>query len=274
VEYRWDFNEDGETDATGVRVVHAFASQGLTEVTLTVLDAGGLSGSATETLQVLAPDQPPSTLGEIIQRMLSAVVLVEAVDLDKPGTGFIISPDGYILTAAHVVHGAREVASEIKVRVILKGEEQWFTATIPEPRMRHINLEIDAALLKIEASNLPTMRLGDSDTVQLLDEVIVIGFPAPLPADVPTTDRGDVNAKDRAIPVLYPWGEVIQRYLIQTDAVANRGNSGGPMLNKEGEVIGIVIAGVPLEASLKSIAFAVPINTVKSIIPPEILKGL
>ena len=136
------------------------------------------------------------------------------------GSGFIISPDGYVLTNHHVVDGADEVTvklsdrREFKAKVI--GSDQQY----------------DVALLKIEASNLPSIRLGDSNTLKPGQWVVAIGSPFGLDHSV---TAGIVSAIGRSNPY------ADQRYVpfIQTDVAINQGNSGGPLLNTSGEVVGI-----------------------------------
>lgn len=169
------------------------------------------------------------------------------------GTGFIISEDGYILTNHHVVNGAQQ----IKVNVI--GAEQKYTARIvgQDP-------ELDLAVLKIDAGKrLPVLSLGDSDKIRVGDWAVAIGNPYGLDH---TVTVGVISAKQRPLNI----GQARFNDLLQTDASINPGNSGGPLLNLDGEVIGINTA---INAEGQGIGFAIPINTVQEVLEDLIEKG-
>lgn len=161
------------------------------------------------------------------------------------GSGFIISPDGYVLTNHHVVDGADEVTvklsdrRELKAKVI--GSDQQY----------------DVALLKIEASNLPSIRLGDSNTLKPGQWVVAIGSPFGLDHSV---TAGIVSAIGRANRF------ADQRYVpfIQTDVAINQGNSGGPLLNTSGEVVGINSQIFSASGGYMGISFAIPIDLAMS----------
>ena len=160
------------------------------------------------------------------------------------GSGFIISPDGYIVTNNHVVSKADEIT------VILKGGKKSFNAKIvgTDP-------ETDLALLKIDTKeDLPYLSFGDSDKMRPGDWVIAIGNPFGLDH---TVTAGIISAKGRVI------GAGPYDNFLQTDASINPGNSGGPLLNLKGEVIGINTAIV---ASGQGIGFAIPSNMAKQVI--------
>ncbi|MDQ7032635.1 MAG: DegQ family serine endoprotease [Desulfonauticus sp.] len=161
------------------------------------------------------------------------------------GSGFIISPDGYIVTNNHVVRGA----DKIKVTLHINGEKKVYKAKIvgTDP-------ETDLALLKIDAHNLPTLQFGDSDKLKVGQWVVAIGNPFGLDH---TVTAGIVSAKGRVI------GEGPYDNFIQTDASINPGNSGGPLLNLQGKVIGINTAII---ASGQGIGFAIPSNLAKKVI--------
>ena len=169
------------------------------------------------------------------------------------GSGFIISPDGYILTNNHVVKDA----DKVKVQ-FTSGKE--FTAKVigTDP-------PTDVAVIKVDANNLPTLKLGDSDAMQVGEWVIAIGNPFGLTS---TLTVGVVSAKGRS-------GMGIEDYedFIQTDAAINMGNSGGPLLNVDGKVIGINTAIVSQTGGSLGIGFAIPINMVKTIYKQLIEKG-
>ena len=169
------------------------------------------------------------------------------------GTGFIFREDGYIITNNHVVEGA----DEIKV-TLLDGRE--FSG-----KVIGADSLTDIAVVKVEAENLPTLSLGDSDTARVGEFVVAIGNPYGLSH---TVTMGVLSAKGRAVPS----GDSGQEYenFLQTDAAINPGNSGGPLLNLDGEVIGINTAIIPFA---QGVGFAIPINMAKSILDQLIEKG-
>jgi serine protease Do len=153
------------------------------------------------------------------------------------GSGFIISPDGYMLTNAHVVEGADEVTVTLTDR-------REFKAKVLGADSRS-----DVALLKVDATNLPTLRLGDSNKIRVGEWVIAIGSPFNLENSV---TAGIISAKAR------DTGEYLP--LIQSDVAVNPGNSGGPLINMRGEVIGINSQIATLSGAYNGISFAVPIQ--------------
>ena len=166
------------------------------------------------------------------------------------GSGFIVSEDGYIVTNEHVIHGAEE--ENIKVHLIgfedpLSAEVSW-----ADP-------ELDLAILKVDVEEeLPALPLGDSDNIRPGDWAIAIGNPLEFEHTVTT---GVISALERPIDI--PTEDGIRHYpnLIQTDAAINPGNSGGPLLNIDGEAVGINTA-VSMQG--QGIGFAIPINEVKN----------
>ncbi len=169
------------------------------------------------------------------------------------GSGFIISPDGYILTNEHVIEGAQEI------KVTLVGR-----ADPVDARVVGADRELDLAVLKINAgNNLPTLKLGNSDQIAVGNWVIAIGNPYGLDH---TVTVGVISAKGRPITV----GDRRYRNLLQTDASINPGNSGGPLIDLNGEVIGINTA---VDANAQGIGFAIPSNTVKSVLDELMGKG-
>jgi serine protease Do len=155
------------------------------------------------------------------------------------GSGFIISADGYILTNAHVVDGA----DEITVRLIDKRE---FKAKVIGADKR-----TDVALIKIEASGLPTVRMGDPNKLKVGEWVLAIGSPFGFDN---TVTAGIVSGKGRSLPQenLVPF--------IQTDAAVNPGNSGGPLFNMRGEVVGINSQIYSRTGGYMGLSFAIPID--------------
>ncbi|MEI8348783.1 MAG: Do family serine endopeptidase [Candidatus Omnitrophota bacterium] len=177
------------------------------------------------------------------------------------GSGVIINAEGYILTNEHVVSGA----SEIKVKL---SDGREFDAEIKGSDKRS-----DLAVIKIKAINLPSAVLGDSDTLKIGKWVVAIGNPFGYAIDnpEPTVTVGVVSALRRSIPAL---GRRDRSYdeLVQTDAAINPGNSGGPLVNLNGEVVGINTAIISLSGGYEGLGFAIPINKVKRILP-KLMKG-
>jgi serine protease Do len=169
------------------------------------------------------------------------------------GSGFIISPDGYILTNDHVAGRAKEIT------VTMTNGEKY------KARRVGTDLVSDIALLKIDEQNLPYITLGNSDDVITGEWVIAFGNPFGLfdISDKPTVTVGVVSATKMNIRV--QEGRVY-RGMIQTDASINSGNSGGPLVNSLGEVIGVnAVIFTPNQGSI-GLGFAIPINRVKTIV--------
>jgi serine protease Do len=161
------------------------------------------------------------------------------------GSGFVIEDDGFIVTNNHVVDNAESV----KVRL---SDDREFDA-----KVIGTDQQTDLALLKIEAENLPELELGDSDVVRVGEDGIAVGNPFGLGG---TVTRGIVSAMARDIAA----GPYVD--FIQTDAAINRGNSGGPLLNLEGEVIGVNSAIYSPNGGSVGVGFAIPSNTVQTVI--------
>ena len=162
------------------------------------------------------------------------------------GSGFVIREDGVILTNDHVV----EDAKEIRV-TFADGRELPATVLGRDPKT-------DLAVLKVEATGLPVARLGDSDRIGVGDWVVAIGNPFGLDN---TVTAGIVSAKGRAI------GSGPYDDFIQTDAPINPGNSGGPLLDDQGNVVGINAAIFSQGGGSIGIGFAIPINLAKRLVP-------
>lgn len=167
------------------------------------------------------------------------------------GSGFIISDDGYVVTNCHVVEGATDVTVTLST-----GDE--YTAKIVGSDTLN-----DVALLKVEATGLPAVKLGSSDKLAIGDMVCAIGNP--LGSLTATLTVGYVSGKDRQVTT-----DNATINMIQTDAAINSGNSGGPLFNMYGEVVGITSAKysgtTSSGASIEGISFAIPIDDVMSII--------
>jgi serine protease Do len=155
------------------------------------------------------------------------------------GSGFIVSPDGVILTNAHVVDGADQVTVKLT-------DKREFTA-----KVLGVDKTTDIAVLKIAARELPYVRIGDSKSTKVGEWVVAIGQPFGFEN---TVTAGIVSAKSRSLP-----GDSYVPF-IQTDAAVNPGNSGGPLFNLKGEVIGVNSQIFSRSGGFQGLAFAVPID--------------
>lgn len=169
------------------------------------------------------------------------------------GSGFIVSADGYVLTNDHVAGNAKEITVTMTNREKYKAE------------LIGTDLVSDISLLKIEGKNFPYLKLGNSDDVLIGEWAIAMGNPFGLfeISDKPTVTVGVVSAVGMNLNA--EEGRYY-RGMIQTDAAINQGNSGGPLLNSSGEVIGInAVIFTPNQGSI-GLGFAIPINRVKSVL--------
>jgi S1-C subfamily serine protease len=214
--------------------------------TTVVRTASQLSNSSLDVAQVLAKVEP-------------AVVSIQATIDQGPfsstaaGSGMILTSDGEVLTNAHVVNGASSIT------VTLSGQSQARAATLVG-----IDTNNDLALLKINgASNLPTVSLGKSSEVQVGDDVVAIGNALALQGS-PTVTEGIISALNRSLGA----GSGEMPGLIQTDAPISSGNSGGPLVNAAGQVIGIntAVATSSQETTASNIGFAIPIDKAMTIV--------
>ena len=170
-------------------------------------------------------------------------------ELTGSGSGVIITEDGYVVTNNHVIEGATNIE-------VTLNNNQTYKATLvgTDPAT-------DVALLKIDASGLPTIPFGDSDKLRLGEWVIAIGSPYDLRS---TITAGIVSAKGRSMPNY--TGEFKIESFIQTDAAVNPGNSGGALVDKNGNLVGINTAIISQTGSYSGYSFAVPANIVKKIV--------
>ncbi|MFC1728710.1 S1C family serine protease [candidate division KSB1 bacterium] len=178
-------------------------------------------------------------------------------DFSAVGSGFIISPDGYIVTNEHVVEKAQEIT------VTLTSKEKY-TA-----RLENSDYYSDVALLKIDGENFPYIEMGNSDDIIVGEWVIALGNPFGLFEinDQPSVTVGVVSATGRD----FGRNEEERFYndMIQTDASINTGNSGGPLVNSVGEVIGVnsfILTGNSSQQGSIGLGFAIPINMVRDIV--------
>lgn len=168
------------------------------------------------------------------------------------GSGFIVSSDGYIITCNHVVSDLNA-----DYAVILDPQRKFKAKVLARDPL------VDIAVLKIETKNLPYLELGDSNKIELGEEVLAIGNPLGEFED--TISAGIISGLSRKITAYggLSFKATTLRGLIQTDAAINPGNSGGPLVNMDGEVIGINTAMV---MGAQNIGFAIPINYAKPIL--------
>jgi serine protease Do len=174
---------------------------------------------------------------------------------EATGTGFIVRSDGVIVTNQHVVEGAQNI-----------------TVTLPEPDGSTLDATVvatdqqhDLAVLRVEATGLPTVTLADSNDLQLGQQVVALGYALGLKGG-PTVTSGIVSSLDRTIQVQdpnAPSGTRTYADVLQTDAAINPGNSGGPLIDLEGRVVGIDSAG---SSSAENIGFAIAIDAAKPLI--------
>lgn len=168
------------------------------------------------------------------------------------GTGVIISADGYILTNNHVI----EKADEITVK--LYNQKEYKAKIVGKDK------ETDLAIIKINSNGLKPAKIGDSDKIEVGDWVMAIGSPFGLEQ---TVTQGIISAKGRIIGA-GPYDD-----FLQTDAAINPGNSGGPLINLNGEVIGINTAITSRSGGYEGIGFAIPINMAKKVYGDILQKG-
>lgn len=166
------------------------------------------------------------------------------------GSGFIFQSSGYILTNEHVIDGADEID------VTVQGYDTPFKA-----KLLGNSYDLDLAVLKIEGDKeFPTLPIGDSNATRVGDGVVAIGNPYDFDY---TVTSGVISAKERPISIPDEKGTRDYKHLFQTDAAINPGNSGGPLLNMNGEVIGINTA---VSAEAQGIGFAIPTSTISSVL--------
>lgn len=166
-------------------------------------------------------------------------------DTTSLGSGFIISPDGYILTNSHVVKDADEIVIKLSDR------RELLAKTIGT------DSRTDVALLKVDAKDLPAVTIGDANKLQVGEWVLAIGSPFGFEQSV---TAGIVSAKGRSLP----GGNYVP--FIQTDVAINPGNSGGPLFNMEGKVVGINSQIYSRTGGFMGLSFAIPMDVVMNVV--------
>ena len=219
-------------------------------------DATSSSNSTAAAPIVVRPSDRIPRTGDIAQILQDAVPAVVAlVDDGGPdsggaaGTGFVISPDGVIVTNNHVVEGAEQI------------QAVFSDGTTRDAEVLGRNPPSDLAVVKVDATGLPTIDLGDSEAVQVGDDVVAIGNALALQGGL-TVTRGIISGVHREVGT--DGGGALEDVL-QTDAAINPGNSGGPLVDARGRVIGINTA-IADPGNAQNVGFAIPISNAKVII--------
>ena len=197
-------------------------------------------------------ERSPDSVAGLAARVLPSVVSIETTSADggATGSGFVIDANGYLLTNNHVV------ADSITIKVLLNDGREFAARILGRDE------SYDLAVLKIEASGLKALQLGDSEKVQVGDPVIAIGSPLGLSG---TVTQGIISAKNRPVTAGDDESDSATSFIsaLQTDAAINPGNSGGPLVDATGAVIGVNSAIASLGSSGSGsigLGFAIPIN--------------
>jgi S1-C subfamily serine protease len=231
-------------------VVEAFTTS---KVTLETSDTGQL---------------PEGRFAKVAAAVADSVVTIEAKSDEEgsQGSGVVVDGRGYIVTNNHVISEAAINASQYKMTVVFNdGKEVPANLVGRDPKT-------DLAVLKVDnVDNLVVAKMGDSDKLQVGEEVIAAGAPLGLRS---TVTQGIISALHRPVPLSGDGSDtdtVIDG--VQTDASINHGNSGGPLINMKGDVIGINTAGKSLSDSASGLGFAIPVNEVKIVVESLIQQG-
>src|SRR6202165_5813466 len=205
--------------------------------------------SGDESINVRIYRQASPAVANILTKATEYDFFMDPVPVEGAGSGFVIDPRGYILTNFHVVEGAQSIE-------VVLGDQSHHAAKFIGADQRN-----DVALIKIDpkGKKLVTLPLGDSSALQVGQKVLAIGNPFGFQSTLTT---GIVSALGRTVQTSQT---TFIDEAIQTDAAINRGNSGGPLINSHGEVIGINSAIYTPSGTTAGIGFAIPINTAKSI---------
>jgi putative serine protease PepD len=218
------------------------------DATKGLISSGGNLVSSTSTIE-----RSPDSVAGIAARVLPSVVSIETMSKDGggSGSGFVIDPNGYLLTNNHVV------ADAITIKVILNDGREYAAKILGRDE------SYDLAVLKIKTTGLKALQFGDSSKVQVGDSVIAFGSPLGLSG---TVTQGIISAKDRPVTAGDENSSTSFISALQTDAAINPGNSGGPLVDATGAVIGVNSAIASLGSALGSrsgsigLGFAIPIN--------------
>jgi S1-C subfamily serine protease len=212
------------------------------------------------TLETNNSDPPPEgRFAKVAAAVADSVVTVETESDEEGsiGSGVIVDGRGYIVTNNHVISDAANSPSQFKITVVFNdGKEVSANLVGRDPKT-------DLAVLKVDnVDNLTVAQMGDSDKLKVGDEVIAAGAPLGLRS---TVTQGIISALHRPVPLSGEGSDtdtVIDG--VQTDASINHGNSGGPLIDMNGNVIGINTAGKSMSQSASGLGFAIPVNEVKA----------
>ncbi|MGH9023161.1 MAG: S1C family serine protease [Acidimicrobiia bacterium] len=268
-----EFGTAGATGRGGRQRVIAIAVAAVTGALAGGAVATSVTSSKTTRVFVPAPASPgpntsvivrPTDIQGVLAQIEPAVVAIRTrtIGTDEffnpelgagAGTGFVIAPDGVVVTNNHVVQGAQSI------QVIFRDGRQ-------EPaRVLGRDASTDLAVVKVDGENLPAAKLGDSRNLRVGDDVVAIGNALALPGG-PTVTLGIVSALGRTIVA---ESGVRLHDVVQTDAAINPGNSGGPLVNSSGEVVGINTA---VAGDAQNIGFSIAISTAEPVIE-QLRKG-
>src|SRR6202011_5501187 len=217
------------------------------------------------TLSTNGSEPPEGRFAQVAAAVSDSVVTVEALSDQEgsQGSGVVVDGRGYIVTNNHVISDAANQPSQFKITAVFNdGKEVPANLVGRDPKT-------DLAVLKVD--NLRVAQFGDSDKVRVGDEVIAAGAPLGLRS---TVTQGIISALHRPVPLSGEGSDtdtVIDA--LQTDASINHGNSGGPLINMNSEVIGIDTAGKSLSDSASGLGFAIPVNEVKRVVETLIKDG-
>ncbi|QZT61582.1 S1C family serine protease [Mycolicibacterium austroafricanum] len=241
----------GWVGRTTAEVVSAFTTS---KVTLQTGDGGG--------------EEAQGQFAKVASAVADSVVTIEATSKTEgsQGSGVVVDGRGYIVTNNHVISEAATNPSEFKMSVVFNdGTEVPANLVGRDPKT-------DLAVLKVDnVDNLSVARMGDSEKLRVGEEVIAAGAPLGLRS---TVTHGIISALHRPVPLSGDGSDtdtVIDG--VQTDASINHGNSGGPLINMNSEVIGINTAGKSLSDSASGLGFAIPVNEVKRVVETLIKNG-
>jgi putative serine protease PepD len=221
--------------------------------------SGTVDGASLGAAPAREVDRPEGSIPGVAARVLPSVVQikVETSDGQATGSGFVVDENGVVVTNNHVVANA-----EGDVELTFSDGRSMVGKVLGK------SASYDLAVLRVNAQNLPALPLGNSDSVAVGDQVLAIGSPLGLSG---TVTLGIVSAKDRPVTAGGEQGSSDSAYInaIQTDAAINPGNSGGPLVNLDGEVIGVNSAIATVGGALGGesgnigVGFAIPINQVR-----------
>ncbi len=274
----------GEGSATGATTTapsRTSKSPWTSRVTLLVVAAlvGGLAGhftarstSVNQNLPVTTDTATPATGGDggvlsipqLVQKVQPSVVSIDVKGQgsEDQGTGMIISSDGLVVTNNHVIAAADPSGT---ITVTRTGSTKALPATLIGT-----NPVDDVALIRIDnVSKLPTVTFGNSNALLVGDSVVAIGNALGLAAGTPTVTNGIVSALGRTVTASSSSATETLNNMIQTDAAINPGNSGGPLLDAQGDVIGMntAVAGTLADGTnAQNIGFAIPVATIESLL--------